>query len=74
MAFDYSRLRGKIKEKFKTQADFAKALSCSSATVSGKLNNSLDFTQNEIAKAAEILGLSQEEIPSYFFAEIVQKL
>ena len=71
MAFDYSRLRGKIKEKFKTQADFANALNCSSATISGKLNNSVDFTQNEIAKSAEVLGLSQDEIPSYFFTESV---
>lgn len=36
--FDYSKLRGKIKEVFGTQAKFAKAMGMSTVTLSAKLN------------------------------------
>ena len=49
MAFDYSKLRGKIKEVFGTQDKFAKALGISRATLSLKLNNISEFTQQEMA-------------------------
>ena len=39
MAFDFSKLRGKIKEVFGTQEKFAKAMGMSSVSLSAKLNN-----------------------------------
>jgi len=73
MAFDYSKLRGKIKEVFGTQDKFAKALGIGRVSLSQRLNNYLDFSQSEIDKACELLKLSKEEIPKYFFTIKVQK-
>ena len=73
MSFDYSRLRGKIKEVFGTQDKFAKALGIGRVSLSQRLNNYSDFSQNEINKAYILLNLSKEEIPKYFFTVKVQK-
>lgn len=73
MSFDYSKLRGKIKEVFGTQDNFAKALGIGRVSLSQRLNNYLDFSQEEIDKAYKLLNLSKEEIPKYFFTTKVQK-
>lgn len=72
MAFDYSKLRGKIREVFGTQSKFAKAMGLSSVTLSAKLNNTVQFTQTEINKACGLLGIPIEFIPVYFFTEKVK--
>ncbi len=72
MAFDYRRLRGKIKEVFGTQDNFAKALGIGRVSLSQRLNNLLDFSQEEIHKSCDILGIKQEELPLYFFTLQVQ--
>lgn len=43
LSFDYSRLRGKIKEKCKTQERFANMLNISPASLSDKLNEKAIF-------------------------------
>lgn len=73
MSFDYSKLRGKIREKCGTQEIFAKRLGISRTSLSQKLNNSNEFTQQEINNAAEILDIPLEQIPVYFFTLQVQK-
>jgi hypothetical protein len=73
MAFDYSKLRGKIKEVYGTQDNFAMALGIGRVSLSQRLNNILDFSQDEIHKACNILGINTEEIPMYFFKLKVQK-
>jgi len=65
--FDYSKLKGRIKEIFGTQYEFAKAIGMSEPTLSKKLNNDSEFTQSEINKSAELLRFSALEIPVYFF-------
>lgn len=73
MAFDYNKLRGKIKEVFGTQDNFAKALGIGRVSLSQRLNNILDFSQEEIHKSCEILGIDKEQIPIYFFKLKVQE-
>lgn len=70
--FDYSKLRGKIREVFGTQEAFAKELQMSTATLSDKLNNKSDWSQAEIDKSIRLLMISKEDIHKYFFAEKVQ--
>lgn len=65
ISFDYRKLAGRIKEKFDTQAAFAKKMGLSSAALSQKLNNKADFSQEEIVLAAELLDLP--DLKSYFF-------
>ncbi|MGT2833378.1 hypothetical protein Javan249_0006 [Streptococcus phage Javan249] len=67
MAYDYSKLNGKIVERFKTQYNFANAMGLSERTVSLKLNNQRYWKNNEISKASELLGISDDEISLYFF-------
>jgi hypothetical protein len=73
MAFDYSKLLGRIKEKYGTQEKFAKAIGTSGTVLSRKLNNGSSFNQNEIVKATELLEISDEEFKTIFFTERVQK-
>ena len=71
MNFDYSKLKGKIKEVFGTQVAFAEAMGLSSVSVSDKLNNKTEFKASEIKKLAMILKLTVEEVFDIFFAEDV---
>lgn len=73
MKMDYSLLRGKIREVFKTEGEFAKALGISSVTLSAKLNNQVQFTQYEMKKACELLEIPLEFLPVYFFTPEVKE-
>ena len=67
MSYDYGKLRGKIKEVCGTQNDFSEKLGIGRVSLSQRLNNQLEFSQNEIFKSCEILDIDKEEIPIYFF-------
>ncbi len=70
MSFDYSKLRGIIREKFKTQEKFAAELGISSASLSEKLNEKSDFSHSEIVLFCKKLGIQAENIKDYFFCEV----
>lgn len=72
VVYDYSKVRGKIKEVFGTQSAFASALGISTATLSAKLNNEFQWKSSEIFKACELLKIAKEEIPIYFFTQKVE--
>nr|QRW39687.1 hypothetical protein [bacterium] len=74
MAFDYSKLNGKIKEKFGTQAKFAKAMGLSERSVSLKLNGKIFFKQPEIEKACDLLKIREDDVIEYFFKKKVQNI
>ena len=56
--FDYKKLRGKIREVFGTEKQFAKALGISSTSLS------------QISRCCELLGIPVKEIGQYFFCPI----
>jgi transcriptional regulator with XRE-family HTH domain len=64
---DHSKLRGLIRERYVTQEAFAKAIDRSACAVSQKLNGKSEWSTDEIRRACEVLGISAEEIPLYFF-------
>lgn len=68
--FDYSKLKGKIKEKFNTQDNFASALGIGRVSLSQRLNNRLEFDAKEILKAVKLLDLTEADIPKYFFCTL----
>ena len=70
--FDYSKLRGRIREKFKTESAFAKAMNLSHNSISKKLNGKIMFVQNEIDKAMVLLEIPDDEISTYFFTPKAQ--
>lgn len=67
MAWDYNKLRGRIKEVFSTQEAFANALGISKSSLSQRLNSQLEFTQQEIFEACKLLNLPEQAITVYFF-------
>lgn len=65
--WDYSKLRGKIREVCGTQDVFASKLGIGRVSLSQRLNNQLEFSQDEIFRSCDILGIDKIEIQEYFF-------
>ena len=63
----YSKLRGAIREKFGTQEAFAAAMKMHPATLSSRLQNKSDWSKLEMQTAAQLLDISIERVPEYFF-------
>lgn len=72
MVFDYSKLKGRIKEKCGSQKAFAEKLGITEATMTSKLNCDSYFSQSEILRSADILEILPDRIFTYFFTMTVQ--
>ena len=71
-SYNYNKLKGKIKEKCGSQQQYAILLGLSSSSISGKLNNFISFSQDEISESIKILQLGLKEIGDYFFTTKVE--
>lgn len=69
--FDYSKLKGRMKEKEISQEDLATRIGKNKSTVSLKFNNQGQFTQEEIVNISEILEIPVQQISEYFFTKRV---
>jgi transcriptional regulator with XRE-family HTH domain len=69
--YDYSKLRGRIVEKFGTMSSFAEELGITLVAVSNKMNNKTGFTRSDIEKWASLLDISSSDYDVYFFAHKV---
>ena len=67
MAFNHSKLLGKIRECGYTQKSLAKAIQMNAGTLNQKLKNKSHFTAEEMDSISEILNISKGEIGIYFF-------
>lgn len=65
--FNYNKLRGRIIEKYGSQKAFSEALHISQAALTSRLSGATYFTQSEISKANELLGIDSADISDYFF-------
>lgn len=65
--FDYSKLKGRIKEKLDTQYNLASALNISETALINKLKNRYAFSQKDIITICRILEIDHSEIHNYFF-------
>lgn len=74
MAFDYSKLRGRIIEKFKTYSAFADHLHTSKQTVSLKLSGAIQFNQTDVVTWCEALEIDLNDSGQYFFAPRVKSV
>lgn len=72
MAFNYSKLKGRIVEIFGSQTKFAKAMKMSERTLSFKISGKVSWKQREIVEAISLLGLNKDDIQEYFFTIEVQ--
>ena len=67
--YDYSKLSGKIVEKYRTRGAFADALGITLESLSKKLSNKADFKQSEIRKSCSLLKIPLRETGAYFFTQ-----
>lgn len=72
--FDYSKLTGRIIEKFGTRKAFAAAIVLSENSLSQKLSGKMAITTDDIKKwcLPEFLDISCDDIGVYFFTPKVQ--
>lgn len=66
MEFDYSKLRGRIVEKYGTNAAFSKELGMSDIQVSKKLNGKAGFSQEDMVTWGSLLDVDIENLGPYF--------
>ena len=74
MAFNYSKLKGRIIEIFGNQSNFAAEMGWSKRTLSLKLKGERSWKQTDICKALQLLKLTERDIPDYFFTLKVQNI
>ena len=71
--YNYNKLKGRIRECFPKQSDFARKLDISAVSLSYKLNNKIPFDQDEIMDSIDLFKLTPEEAMSFFFTKEVDK-
>ena len=71
--YDYSKLLGRIKEKFGTRENLVEHITISCTSLNLRLKNKLKFNQQDITELCEVLEIEEEEIPAYFFKTKVRK-
>lgn len=69
--YDFDELRGLIRAKFKSEANFAKKIGISAASLSSKFNNKTDFSAEEITKSCDenVLNIGLDKIGPLFFTK-----
>lgn len=66
--YKYDKLRGRIIEKYGTQARYAEILGISQTAMSSKMNCKTGFDQTDIRKWCELLDINTDDVGEYFFA------
>lgn len=67
--FDYSKLRGRIVEKFGSIEAFSNNTSISYISVSKKLNNRVPISRADMMEWSELLGIPLEEYGAFYFVK-----
>lgn len=67
IVYDFSKLRGRIKEIFGTEYAFADAMGYNRSTISAKLNQQSEWTRADMDKACTLLNIQFSEVGLYFF-------
>lgn len=73
MNYDYSKLKGKIRELGITQNEFAKKIGISEQTLNLRFKNKRRFRQEEMQKTMELFEEPIKNVHIYFFTQKVQK-
>ena len=70
--WDYSKLKGKMVEKFGSQRGFAEKLGISEAYLSQKMVGKRGLTLDDIENWSAVLDIPPTDIGVYFFTKNVQ--
>lgn len=71
--YNYSKLKGRIKELDMTLNGFAERLGIAEQTLYKKFNNQTYFTQEEIDKAMKIIMQPMSKVQLYFLIKKLRK-
>lgn len=72
MAFDFNKLRGRIKERFGSEKAFAEAMGMAPSNLSARLNGKIHWGMVEIRLACDLLKIPDDEVVAYFFTQKVR--
>lgn len=73
LEFDYSKLKGRITEKFGSYKNLVPHLSYGESSLSAKLNNNSRFSQPDMLELANVLEIDDKSFAAYFFKLRVRK-
>ena len=73
MSRENLELRGRIIQKFGSQGRFAQHIGKTQQTVTAKLNNRVQFTQNDILEWCNALDIPADDVGKYFFDQKLSK-
>jgi len=65
--FNYSKLKGRIIEKYGSQKAFVNDIPLGEVSLVQKMKGRVAFKNDEIVYMAEKLNIAKSEIPDYFF-------
>lgn len=74
MRFDYSKLRGRIVEKYGTIDNFAKKIKRSKTFVSGVINNKAMLRQDDLVCWCDTLDIEYADIGEFFLTVEFSKM
>lgn len=66
--YEYRKLSGRINERYGTRKKFAETLGITETAMSNKMNGISGFSQKDIEKWADLLGIPVSQYSDYFFA------
>lgn len=69
--YDYSKLRGRIVEKFGTLLNFSEHISISRVALSNKLSSATDISREDMEEWGNLLDIAPEDYHLYFFTKKV---
>lgn len=69
--YDYSRLRGRIVEKYGSMSHFADSVGMTRVSVSNRITGKIMFTVEDVDKWATLLDIDVTDLHRYFFAKNV---
>lgn len=72
MEFDFSKLQGRIVEKFGTRTAFSEKWGKTDRYLSDRLNNKIVMDMVDIYEMCELLDINCVDIPVYFFTPKVR--
>lgn len=72
MAKDFSKLIGRIAEKYGTRSAFCDALGKNPEWLSRRLNNQTEFSSNEMIVIIDLLEINPQEMHLYFLTPKVR--
>lgn len=71
--YDYSMLRGRIREKIGTEGEFARRIGRTPNFISKVFKNATYLTQQDIELGVNVLDIEPSQIGLYFFTQRVHK-